>query len=75
MGQESETRQMNELTKARWICVDEYFCTEFGEDINHCIQRYKESMDEKADVTKLTFYSLDDPYQVEVLYTLRRKTQ
>jgi hypothetical protein len=70
MDQESETRQMN---KPLWMCVDEHFCTEFGISVEQCIKRYKESMDEHVDVSKLTFYSLAQPYEVEVLYVLQEK--
>jgi hypothetical protein len=64
---------MNELVTANWICVDEYFYTEFGETVADCIERYKNSMDENVDVSKLTFYSLQTPYVVEVFYALKEK--
>jgi hypothetical protein len=70
MGQESETRQMS---TPLWMCVDERFCTEFGVTVEQCIERYKNSMDEHVDVSTLTFYSLCQPYQVEVLYVLKEK--
>jgi len=58
-----------------WICVDERFCTEFGETVNECIERYRESMDEYVDVSKLTFYTMTKPYVVEVFYALKEKNQ
>ncbi len=64
---------MNELVTANWICVDEYFCTEFGETVADCIERYRNSMDENVDVSKLTFYSLQTPYVVETFYALKEK--
>jgi len=66
---------MNELTKARWICVDDYFCTEFGISIEDCIERYRNSMDEGVDVSKLTFYEMKDPYIAEAVYILKRKPE
>jgi hypothetical protein len=56
-----------------WICVDERFCTEFGITIEQCIERYRKSVDENVDISKLTFYSLAQPYEVEVLYVLKEK--
>jgi len=56
-----------------WVAVDEHFCTEFGETVNDCIDRYKESMDYDVDVSKLTFYPLTEPYIVEVFYALKKK--
>jgi len=60
------------MKKPKWICVDEHFCTEFGESANDCIERYRESMGQ-CDPLSLTFYELTEPYVVEVLYTLKRK--
>ena len=75
MGKESETRQMKLETpkKPNWVVVDEHFCTEFGETVAECIDRYKESMDFDVDVSTLTFYSLNTPYEVEVFYALKEK--
>jgi hypothetical protein len=56
-----------------WICVDEHFCSEFGETVTDCIERYRNSMDEYVDVTKLTFYTLTKPYVVEIFYALKEK--
>jgi hypothetical protein len=60
--------------KPNYVCVDERFCTEFGRTIEECINRYRESMDEYADISKLTFYKLNEPYNVEVFYVLERKS-
>jgi len=65
--------KLQELLNPRWICVDEHFCTEFGETVADCIERYKKSMDEGVDVSKLTFYTLETPYVVEVFYALKEK--
>jgi len=65
--------KLEEQKKPNWICVDEHFCTEFGETINECIDRYKKSMDSDADVSDLTFYSLVKPYEVEVCYIIKEK--
>ena len=61
------------MKKPNWILVDERFCTEFGETVHECIDRYKESMDENVDISKLTFYTLETPYAVEVFYALKEK--
>jgi len=58
-----------------WVLVDEQFCTEFGETVHECIDRYKESMDYDVDISKLTFYTLETPYVVEVFYALKEKNQ
>jgi hypothetical protein len=61
------------MKKPNWILVDERFCTEFGETVHECIDRYKESMDECVDISSLTFYALEKPYVVEVFYALKEK--
>jgi len=61
------------MNKPNWVCVDESYCTEFGESIDDCIERYRNSMDEYVDVTKLTFYTLTKPYVVEIFYALKEK--
>ena len=61
------------MNKPNWICVDESYCTEFGETVADCIERYKCSMDEYVDISKLTFYTLKKPYVVEVFYALKEK--
>jgi len=60
--------------KPNYVCVDEHFCTEFGETVAQCIERYRNSMDENVDIDKLTFYKLNEPYRVEVFFVLERKT-
>jgi len=60
------------MRSPNWICVDEHFCTEFGETVNECIDRYRESMGE-CDPSKLTFYTLTTPYVVEIFYALKEK--
>jgi len=63
------------MKKPNWILVDESYCTEFGETVADCIERYKESMDQYVDISKLTFYTLETPYVVEVFYALKEKNQ
>ncbi len=59
--------------KPNWVLVDDQFCTEFGETVNECIDRYKESMNEHVDISTLTFYTLQTPYEVEIFYALKEK--
>ncbi len=61
------------MKKPNWVLVDDHYCSEFGETVTDCIERYRNSMDENVDVSKLTFYDLGQPYIVETLYTLKRK--
>jgi len=63
------------MKKPNWILIDESYCTEFGETVADCIERYKESMDECVDISSLTFYTLETPYVVEVFYALKEKNQ
>ena len=65
--------KLEEIINPVWVCVDDNFCTEFGVTVTDCIERYKESMDEFIDVSKLTFYELTKPYIVEVFYALKEK--
>lgn len=67
--------KLEEPRKPNWVVVDEHFCTEFGETVDECINRYKESMDFDVDVSTLTFYTLTKPYVVEVFYALKEKNQ
>jgi hypothetical protein len=59
--------------KPNWVLVDDQFCTEFGETVSDCIERYKESMNEHVDISTFTFYELTCPYIVEVFYALKEK--
>jgi hypothetical protein len=64
--------KLQEPLNPRWICVDPHFCTEFGETVDDCIERYQESMGE-INVKELTFYELVNPYIAEPVYILKRK--
>jgi hypothetical protein len=59
--------------KPLWMCMDEDFWTEFGLTVEQCIDKYRESRDKDVDVSSLTFYMLNQPYEVETFYVIKEK--